>query len=251
MEKNMSAPAAIFPKLGSILLGGGVLFGLLSVVPSPVAVVISILSIFMAYEDWTDQTIDIRLLVFVWLAFLAGSSNCISYLIRFVFIWLLFRCLFLWMMQFYPKRNDELSSLLNLSSFSSERLQFGYLPVFYLSFSAFFIALSFMESYIPYWLLESYSGYLMLEADIWNHPQLIVAGFVLLVVLCISGHIRRKKHCNENEIWPFGDGDVWFIATWGAALRNEQIFVICFSSQILLLILYLYNIFGGGDSLDE
>ena len=269
MGKSISVREAI-PKVFAALIGIGVYLGLQSIGPPAVAVMVGIFSAYMVYEDWKDQTIDIMLLSFVWLAFLTGNQERLWFLYKFAFIWLLFRCLYLWMMRFIPKseagvyathilieeeapsNNTESDEVVREEILVSEnRIPIGYLPAFYLSFVIVSLVCESLPFIVPDFLYDAYSGFLVFSDEIAKHPEYLGSALLLLFIICCAGEKRRKKHAEDFEVWPFGDGDVWFIATWGAALPVSLFFMVCFFSQIFHLALYMIIPFSGGEATDE
>ncbi len=72
-----------------------------------------------------------------------------------------------------------------------------------------------------------------------------------MVALLLGEKRRREKTKSMGEIWPFGDGDVWFLAAWGAAIDLGDFFLVFFVSQLLLLATYAMKFFIGGDLQNE
>ncbi len=212
---------------------------------SPANIFLGGILTFMIAEDWLDQNIDVRLLGLMTAALFFGAADREKFLIQYLFVFLLFRVLFLWMMRFVPPEVDENQVVL------TERVQTGFLPIFALSFCIVYL--------LPYWqqgfpkLFEDIQiGYLVFATIISQYTQIMYALLILLFILFFLGEWRRRRRSVDHaEIWPFGDGDVWFLAAWGAAMDLGVFFLIFMVCQLVLLFIYTIKIFWDGDRLNE
>lgn len=245
MVKGMSAPG-VFKGLALLFICSGV--GLFSslFLESPVNILLGGIMTFMIAEDWLDQNIDVRLLAVMTAALFYGTADKGKFLLQYSFLFLLFRVLFLWMMRFIPPEVEEKQFV------KIERLQMGFLPIFALSFCIVYL--------LPYWkqgvpeIFEGVQlGYLAFAEQVSEFPVIIYFSFFGLFIFLLLGEVRRRRKRMKNleEIWPFGDGDVWFLAAWGAAMDLGIFFLIFMVCQVILLFMYAGKFFWDGDRLNE
>ncbi len=244
MVRSMSAPG-VFKGIALLFISSGV--GLFSglFLETPVNIVLGGILTFMIAEDWLDQNIDIRLLAIMTAALFYGVADRGRFLLQYLFVFLLFRVLFLWLMRFVPPAVEE-SQVVTV-----ERVQTGFLPVFALSFCIVFL-LPYWKQGVPTFFKDIQLGYLVFAEQISGSPLIIFSVLAGLFILLLLGEWRRRKRSKDQaEIWPFGDGDVWFLAAWGAAMDLGIFFLIFMVCQIVLLFMYAVKIFWDGDRLNE
>ncbi len=209
-----------------------------------VCILISYCLTIMIAEDWIDQTIDVRYLAAMTLLLLFGIPDQLSFCLKYVFLLLLFRVFFLWMMRFEP-----VSVTQDKESFF--QLPMGFLPVFGLSF-----CLVFLFPFTGDNALSCFSnieqGYTHFVEQISGSPEILAGIFAIMVFLILLGEARRRSQpANVEEVWPFGDGDGWFLAAWGATIDLGIFFLIFIVCQLILLIMYAGKFILGSETLHE
>lgn len=240
MGKNISALGACKVISLLVIVTGMALFSSFYL-QNPIPILLGCLLTFMIAEDWLDQNIDIRLLAVMTALLFYGVADRKAFIIQYIFLLVLFRVLFLWLMRFEERLKNKKAGE------TDNRLQTGFLPVFALSFCIVF-TLPFTGEKALACFSDIRLGFEIFSMQISMYPQILWAVFAALVGLLLLGERRRRIKAKEmDEIWPFGDGDVWFLAAWGAAIDTGIFFVIFFLSQFVLLIMYAGKYFLGGE----
>ncbi len=245
MAKSLSALGVYKILLILIVCCGVGVFSTLYV-KSPADIFIGGIAVFMMAEDWTYQTIDLIFLLLLNGVFLFSVPDVTLYIIKYIFIWVLFRCFFLWFMRF-EKSSDETPEMEEIPKTKMERLRTGYVPIFFITFCIVHMIPNILAGG-PDMFGDVYLGFMLFSSEIGGSQQTLIYLFLILLLLLALGERRRRNQPeNMEEIWAFGDGDVWFLATWGAAIDLWIFFIIFFASQLLLLFLYLSKFFVGGE----
>ncbi len=242
MAKNISVLGAVKCVLLLLIMSGVGLFSG-SFLRFPADILLAGLMTFMVAEDWLYQTIDVPKLGIMTALLLYGAEDRAAFLIKYVFIWIFFRSCFLWLMRFEPPSNDLEDGFMGI-----RRIQTGFLPFFCLSF-----CLAYLQSISNMDIFKNiYLGYLMAADQVVSSSLILPAMLAVLVIILLAGERRRRMKSKElAEIWPFGDGDVWFLAAWGAAMSLGDFFLVFLISQLVLLITYLIKYFLDGDLQNE
>lgn len=241
MGKSISALGAV-KSLALLLIATGVgMFSSLYIGNLPSILVAGLLTLMIA-EDWMEQTIDVPKLIVMTAILLYGVQDRTMFVLKYVFLWMLFRSCFLWLMRYEEPEETDIGPI------GIQRIQTGFLPFFCASFCLVGL-FAFANGEV---FSNIYYGYLAVSQEVAKSKEILGAIFgVLLVVLLLGEKRRREKTKTMDEIWPFGDGDVWFLAAWGAAIDLGDFFLAFFVSQLMLLATYAMKFFIGGDLQNE
>ncbi|MBP2629469.1 MAG: hypothetical protein H6Q70_97 [Firmicutes bacterium] len=198
----------------------------------------------MILEDFRQQTVDMRAFLVLLLLMVCTAVNFLYFCVHFLVGFLLFRLLYLLTTKIKAPINDKEMSI-KTNSIKIERLSFGYLPVFGLSWVIY--TLFFSNTGPPAILVPAYEGVILLKAFfIHNILAAGIAGTFLFLLWGIREYCLHKAEKEKREIiYGFGDGDVFVLGAFCAYLGFEVLMVIFLLSLFIQAGWYLIYFFRG------